>query len=120
VSAVGGPGAADRGGLGTRAMRHVVIAVLVRPSLWWVALGVLKRLAAPGWWRTSPRLPAPDDRLWEFRMVTAYGRGGAEPSPGDVISYLGWCRSTGGRHRSAARRSTGGHPGQALHHRRSD
>ena len=68
--------------------------VLRRPDLWWTALGALRRLAPPGWWRPPPHLPLPDRRLWEFRMVTAYGSPDAAPEPADVISYLEWCRST--------------------------
>jgi hypothetical protein len=71
--------------------------VVFRPDLWWAALGALWRMAVPGWWRSRPPLPLPDDRLWEFRMVTAYGSAGATPAPADVISYLQWCRSTRAR-----------------------
>jgi hypothetical protein len=76
--------------------RELVRAVVWRPDLWWTALGVVRRLAAPGWWESSPPLPLPDQRLWEFRMVTAYGSPDAEPEPSDLISYLEWCRSTVG------------------------
>ena len=69
-------------------------AVVRRPGLWWTALAALRRLAVPGWWRTRPHLPLPDGRLWEFRMVTAYGRPDRTPDAADVISYLEWCRST--------------------------
>jgi hypothetical protein len=85
------------------AMGGIVRAVLARPDLWWAALGALRRLAAPGWWRTTPYLPLPDDRLWAFRMVTAYGRPDAVPQAVDVISYLTWWRSTGRRCRSVGR-----------------
>jgi hypothetical protein len=73
-------------------------AVARRPELWWSALGALRRMAAPGWWKDGPYLPLPDQRLWGFRMVTAYGRPDAVPEPADVISYLEWCRSTGASH----------------------
>jgi hypothetical protein len=84
-------------------VRTVVSAVLVRPHLWLAALGAVSRLAAPGWWGRRPFLPLPDSRLWGFRMVTAYGRADADPDVKDVVSYLEWCRSTGGwqrEHRS--------------------
>jgi hypothetical protein len=91
-------------------------AVAFRPGLWWSLLGVLWRLATPGWWRTGSRLPLPDDRLWGFRMITAYGSASAVPCPQDLVSYLEWCRATapfrrprqhppkngGGSHRVAA------------------
>ena len=71
----------------------VLVAVLLRPDLWWTALGELKRLAPRLWWRTAPHLPLPDRRLWEFRMVTAYGRSDAVPTRADVVSFLEWCRA---------------------------
>ena len=79
--------------------------VVLRPGLWWAALGALRRMAVPGWWRRRPYLPLPDDRLWGFRMVTAYGSPGAIPEPEDVISYLEWCRSTRVRGRVKRRRT---------------
>lgn len=75
-------------------------AVATRPDLWWTAAGALRRLAAPGWWASPPHLPLPDGRLWEFRMITAYGHGDRVPERADLVSYLEWCRSTthrGGR-----------------------
>lgn len=73
------------------------MAIGARPDLWWTSLRTVMRLAAPGWWR-RPSLPFPDPRLWSFRMVTMYGRADAEPSPGDVVAYLEWCRSAGRAH----------------------
>jgi hypothetical protein len=77
----------------------VASAVVGRPALWGTALAAIGRLAAPGWWRRRPYLPNPDTKLWAFRMVTAYGRPDADPTPADVVSYLEWCRSV---HRPAA------------------
>ena len=74
--------------------KEVVGTVIGRPDLWVTALGVVRRLAVPGWWRSRPYLPLPAPGLWAFRMITAYGRADANPAPGDVISYLEWCRST--------------------------
>ena len=79
-------------------VRTVLSALAVHPSLWLTALGAVHRLAAPGWWRRRPFLPLPDARLWGFRMVTAYGRPDAAPEANDVVSYLEWCRSAGGKH----------------------
>jgi hypothetical protein len=73
----------------------VVLAVAFRPSLWLTALGTAHRLAAPGWWKRRPFLPLPDERLWAFRMVTAYGHADAIPNGPDVVSFLEWCRSAG-------------------------
>jgi len=83
----------------------LVLAVLARPDLWWTALGELRRMTPHLWWRTAPHLPLPDRRLWEFRMVTAYGRPDAAPSRDDVVSFLEWCRATS----AASARRPGGH-----------
>ena len=96
---------------------ELVTAVLRRPDLWATALGALRRLAAPGWWRSPPRLPLPDRRLWAFRMVTAYGSPDADPDASDLISYLEWCRSTGGHRRRRRRPGPTGSPLVALGHR---
>jgi hypothetical protein len=74
-------------------MLAVVRAVASRPYLWGAALSQAIRLARPGWWRKWPPIPVPSDPLWHMRMVTAYGgNGGSLPTPGDVTSYLEWCR----------------------------
>jgi len=74
-------------------MSAVARAVAVRPYLWMAALSQGFRMARPGWWRKWPFVPVPSDALWRMRMVTAYGGDGrAVPTPGDVTSYLEWCR----------------------------
>ncbi len=78
----------------TSAVFALTAAVLVRPDLWWTALVELRRMTPQLWWRSSPHLPLPDRRLWEFRMVTAYGRADAVPNRADVVSFLEWCRAT--------------------------
>ena len=93
------------------AMRTVVAAVAVRPTLWPTAVGAVFRLATPGWWRRRPFLPLPDGRLWGFRMVTAYGRPDATPDADDVVSYLEWCRSAG----TWRRRQASNRPSTARH-----
>lgn len=69
-------------------------AVVAHPSLWWAALGALRRLARRGWWRRPPFLPVPGEAYWGFRLVTAYGgrAGDAALRPADVVAYLQWCR----------------------------
>ena len=76
-----------------RDVAALAAGVLSRPGLWWTALGELRRMAPRLWWRSSPHLPLPDRRLWEFRMVTAYGRPDATPTRSDVVSFLEWCRA---------------------------
>jgi hypothetical protein len=63
-------------------------ALARRPGLWLTAL----RLAPPGWWRRRPFLPVPDATYLAFRLQTMYGDPGHQPEPGDVVTYLEWCR----------------------------
>ncbi len=82
------PGGAGRSG---RWWWDVTRAVLRHPTLWLVAVGQLLRMARPGWWRRPPFLPTPDPSYVAFRLETMYGAG-ADPAPGDVVTYLRWCR----------------------------
>jgi hypothetical protein len=82
----------------------VAKAIGRRPWLWAAAVGTVWRLAEPGWWRRAPHLPLPNDHLWSFRMVTAYGRPDAQPGTEDIVAYLEWCRSANGRRFGARRR----------------
>ncbi|HEX4218415.1 MAG TPA: hypothetical protein VHZ02_08605 [Acidimicrobiales bacterium] len=75
----------------------VARAIAPRPWLWATALGTVWRLAEPGWWRRAPHLPLPNEQLWSFRMVTAYGGASAQPGSEDIVAYLEWCRSAHGR-----------------------
>jgi hypothetical protein len=67
-------------------------AVLVRPSLWGIALVQLFRLAPTGWWRRSPFLPLPDRDYLRFRLQTQYGDPDHAPEAADLVTYLRWCR----------------------------
>lgn len=49
-------------------------------------------MAPLGWWRRPPYLPLPDRAYLRFRLETQYGEGGA-PRPGDLVTYLDWCRA---------------------------
>jgi hypothetical protein len=72
----------------------IVGAVLVRPRLWGVALRQIGRMRRPAWWRRPPFLPVPDRDYLRFRLVTQYGSD-APAEPGDVVTYLDWCRGHG-------------------------
>lgn len=71
---------------------QAALAIVRRPSLWAVAITQGLRLAAPGWWRRPPFLPLPDPAYLRFRLETQYGSD-HEPEPGDVVTYLHWCRT---------------------------
>ena len=73
--------------------RAASAALLRRPGLWPTAVVQLLRLARPGWWRQTPFLPLPDEGYLRFRLVTAYGDPDREPDPGDLVTYLEWCRA---------------------------
>jgi len=88
-------------GYWVRASRRVAL----RPRLWPVAVAQTWRLVPRGWWRRPPFLPLPEREYVRFRLRTQYGAAG-EPDPGDVVTYLEWCRQLGrnrrwpgGRHR---------------------
>ncbi|MBW3610257.1 MAG: hypothetical protein KY438_01815 [Actinobacteria bacterium] len=68
------------------------LAVARRPRLWPTVLRQVGRLAPTGWWRRWPPLPRPDPAYLRFRLQTAYGDPGRDPDPGDVVTYLRWCR----------------------------
>jgi hypothetical protein len=74
-------------------MLGATVAVLRHPSLWATALRQIARLAPRQWWRRPPFLPLPDPNYLRFRLITAYGGEGADPQPGDLITYLHWCRA---------------------------
>ncbi|MFP3900081.1 MAG: hypothetical protein ACLFXM_04450 [Acidimicrobiia bacterium] len=69
-------------------------AVAAHPSLWVTAMRQAVALARPGWWRRPPFVPVPAAGYLRFRLETAYGgRGDRQPPPGDLLTYLRWCRS---------------------------
>lgn len=69
-------------------------AVVVRPSLWGIAVTQLFRLARPGWWRRAPFLPLPDRDYLRFRLETQYGDPDHPVEPADLLAYLRWCRAS--------------------------
>lgn len=89
----GGAGGSAGPGLSAGWALRAAAAVAVRPALWGTAVVQLARLAPAGWWRSSPWLPLPDPAYLRFRLVTAYGGEGRAPAPGDVVTYLHWCRA---------------------------
>ena len=73
---------------------RAVLAVVVRPGLWGIAVVQVFRLARPGWWRRAPFLPMPDRDYLRFRLETQYGDPDHRIEPGDIVAYLRWCRTT--------------------------
>lgn len=83
-------------GAGSVVRPAIIGAVLMRPSLWWVAIRQVGLLTPRGWWKRAPFLPIPPADYLEFRLVTQYGGGHGEPRgeirPVDVVDYLQWCK----------------------------
>jgi hypothetical protein len=71
-----------------------LVAIVLRPWLWWTALRQAGRISRPRWWTRAPFLPVPDARYIRFRRETAYGEGGT-PQARDLVRYLEWCRDAG-------------------------
>lgn len=72
---------------------RAVLAVAVRPGLWWTGIRQVRLLAPTGWWQAAPYLPLPDPAYLAFRMQTQYGGDGTTPpDPADVVRFLEWCR----------------------------
>ena len=73
---------------------RATVFVVARPHLWLIALRQALRLARPRWWTRAPFLPLPDPDYLRFRFETQYGTTGS-PDPGDLVTYLEWCRDEG-------------------------
>jgi hypothetical protein len=76
---------------GLRFWTGATAALARRPRLWPTVIAQAGRFARPRWWRRPPFLPVPDREYLRHRLETQYGRDG-EPEPGDVVTYLEWCR----------------------------
>jgi hypothetical protein len=73
-------------------LRQATMLILRRPELWATAIGQVRRLAPPGWWRRKPHLPLPDPAYLQFRMETQYGSD-HDLEAADVVTYLHWVRA---------------------------
>jgi hypothetical protein len=94
------PGGSSPSPVRPRWVLDAVAAVARHPSLWTTAVRQAAVLAEPGWWRRRPFLPLPAPDYLRFRLQAAYGGAGdREPLPEDLVTYLWWCRSFGGRRR---------------------
>ncbi|MFW5947591.1 MAG: hypothetical protein ACOCUW_03775, partial [Gemmatimonadota bacterium] len=63
---------------------------LVRPRLLVSMLRAAWRFRARGWWRRPPFLPVPPAEYLEWRLQTAYGDDGREPTIQELDRYLRW------------------------------
>jgi len=77
---------------GMKSGASIVLAVVVRPKLWFIAMVQLIRLVPRSWWRRSPFLPIPSRSYIRFRKQTQYGGDSGPIEVRDVLSYLNWLR----------------------------
>ena len=74
---------------------RVAFAVVRHPSLWVVGIVSARRLAAPGWWRRWPPVPAPSPEYLQFRAVTNTGTEDL-PTPAETLRFLKWAGANRG------------------------
>lgn len=61
-----------------------------RPGLLIALLQAAWRFRARGWWRRVPFLPVPPREYVAWRLHTAYGEEGREPSVEELDGYVRW------------------------------
>lgn len=72
----------DVKGLGRYVLRHPTVAPTVLLAGW--------RLRANKWWRHAPFLPLPDQKYWNFRMMTATGSMDGAMSVREIVDAARW------------------------------
>ena len=72
----------DVKGLSSYLLRHPARVPAVLRAGW--------RLRAKDWWRRAPFLPLPDQRYWNFRMMTATGSAEGRMSAREVVDAAVW------------------------------
>jgi hypothetical protein len=75
-----------------------------RPRLGLAMLGAAWRFRSRGWWRRPPFLPFPPREYLDWRLHTAYGETGREPTVGEVERYVRWANRMHGSRRTGAHR----------------
>ncbi len=68
--------------LATRTLLHPRLALLMLRAAW--------RFRARDWFRRPPFLPLPPAEYLAWRLHTAYGEDGAEPTMDELRNYLEW------------------------------
>lgn len=68
----------------------IAARALLRPRLLASMARAAWRFRARGWWRQPPFLPVPPREYLEWRMHTAYGDEGREPTVRELGRYLRW------------------------------
>jgi hypothetical protein len=71
-------------------LRSLLAGAIVRPRLMGALLMAAWRFRARGWWRRPPFLPIPPREYVAWRMHTAYGDEGDEPTMDEIERYVRW------------------------------
>jgi len=64
--------------------------VIRRPRVLASALAASWRFRARGWWKRPPYLPLPPREYVAWRLHTAYGDEGRDPTSDEIQRYLRW------------------------------
>jgi len=71
---------------------EILVAVVVRPHLWFSAVATVVGMVPRKWWARPPFIPVPSRDVLRWRVTTAYGHPDMVLVPDDVLSYLRWRR----------------------------
>lgn len=85
-------------------LSRTLVRAIARPRLLGSMLRAAWRFRARRWWRRPPFLPLPPRPYLEWRIHTAYGDEGREPTPAEMSRYLRWANRLYGGHRPEAGR----------------
>lgn len=88
----------------TRRLLRILSGAMRRPRLLGAMARAAWRFRARGWWRRPPFLPVPPREYLDWRLHTAYGEGGREPTPGELGRYITWANRMHRTRRNEKRR----------------
>lgn len=88
----------------SRTLLGIAARAVTRPRLLGALVRAAWRFRARGWWRRPPFLPLPPREYVEWRMHTAYGDRGREPSVAELFRYLRWANRLYGSRTEGVRR----------------
>lgn len=76
--------------MATTSLLGILGTAIRRPTLLVSMTRAAWRFRARGWWRRVPFLPVPPREYLEWRLHTAYGDGGRDPSAEEIHRFLRW------------------------------
>jgi hypothetical protein len=72
------------------ALLSLVGRVALRPRTVGSLIRAAWRFRSRGWWRRPPFLPVPPREYVEWRLHTAYGEEGRDPTADEIRRYVRW------------------------------